>query len=139
MVLLVCVDENGGMAFNNRRQSKDSAVTKRVLKMTENKVLRMSEYSKKMFGDAPQIQADEDFLQKAGENDYCFAEVNDVSSLADRVNRIILFKWNRSYPFDLEFNITLDSGEWKLCEATDFTGSSHERITEEVYEKRSME
>ena len=44
---------------------------------------------------------------------------------------MIVFKWNRVYPKDFEFE--LDLSKWKLAESSEFKGSSHDNITMEVY------
>ena len=49
------------------------------------------------------------------------------------IEKIILYRWNRKYPADFRFDINLEDSEWKLAETREFTGSSHEKITEEVY------
>lgn len=44
---------------------------------------------------------------------------------------LVLYRWNRSYPGDVTFPWPLTG--WKLVETADFPGTSHEKITEEVY------
>jgi len=46
-----------------------------------------------------------------------------------------LFRWNRIYPSDVKFPIKLDQGQWHRVSTEDFLGSSHEKITMEVYAK----
>lgn len=134
MEIIACVDENGGMSFNNRRQSRDKVLCGRILELTENGRLYMNEYSKNMFGDFPQIMADVNFLEKASADDFCFVENVDISPFMDKIGRIILYRWNRRYPYDLRFGIDLSDG-WKRIGTIDFEGSSHEKITEEIYER----
>ena len=47
---------------------------------------------------------------------------------------MILCHWNRDYPADMYFK--MDLGSWKLAETQEYTGSSHEKITEERYVRR---
>ena len=49
MVLIVCLDLNNGMYFNNRRQSRDREVIKDIAFITKNNNLIMTEYSHKLF------------------------------------------------------------------------------------------
>ena len=79
------------------------------------------------------ITVDEDFMAKAGSDDYCFAENITVKPYEKEVQKIILYRWNRVYPADLYFDIDLKN--WHLKESNDFAGSSHDKITEEVYVK----
>lgn len=76
MILIVCVDDHNGMMFNHRRQSQDRILRGDILELTEGKILWMDAYSKKQFVEEgmTQIRVEEDFLQKAGEGEFCFAE-----------------------------------------------------------------
>lgn len=135
MNLIVFIDDNGGMMFNHRRQSRDRVALQMILDMTS--ILWMNEYSASLFTDlaAPQIQVDAQFLDKAGPADYCLVENVDVSPYLPFIEKIILFHWNRSYPSDMKFPIKLDGGKWVRQSQEDFVGSSHEKITMEVYAK----
>lgn len=134
MILIVCIDENGGIAFNSRRQSQDKKLRDRILTITSDSTLLMNNYSREMFGDHSQIKTDEHFLDNALDGDYCFAEDIDVTPYEDKISKIVLYKWNRAYPSDLKFGISLSEG-WKLVRSEDFQGNSHENITEEIYER----
>ena len=79
------------------------------------------------------ITVDEDFMAKAGNDDYCFAENISVKPYEKEMQKIILYRWNRVYPADLYFDIDLKN--WHLKESNDFAGSSHDKITEEIYVK----
>ena len=82
MILIVCVDDHNGMMFNHRRQSQDRILRGDILELAEGKILWMDAYSKKQFVEEgmTQIRVEEDFLQKAGEGEFCFAEDADLSS-----------------------------------------------------------
>lgn len=133
MHLIVCVDDDLGMLFNNRRQSQDRELRKRILAVTSGKKLWMNHYSQKQFEkeDTANVNYDDNFLSEAVSGEYCFVETEDVSHYEPWVETITLYKWNRRYPSDLQFSI--DLSKWKLQSTTDFPGSSHEKITEEVY------
>ncbi|NMP36999.1 MAG: ribonuclease Z [Clostridiales bacterium] len=133
MILMACVDDNMGMLFNKRRQSQDKVLRAHILDITANSRLWMNYYSARQFepDTEPQINIDENFLSKAAPGEFCFTEDVDVGVYEQQVEKIILFKWNRRYPGDLHFNINLSN--WRLVESHDFVGSSHEKITEEVY------
>lgn len=134
MKLVVCLDDGNGILFNKRRQSKDSILRQRLLERSRGSVLWMNAYSAAQFAEmSDSIRVNEDFLSKAGEGEYCFVENLDVAPFADRINQVIVYKWNRKYPADTRFPMELFTSRWKLIESTEFAGSSHERITEEVY------
>lgn len=134
MILIACVDDNLGMLFNNRRQSMDRVLRARLLKLCGTHKLWMNAYSRGQFDKtAESITVDEDFMTKAGSDDYCFAENISVKPYEKEIQKIILYRWNRVYPADLYFDIDLKN--WHLKESNDFAGSSHDKITEEVYVK----
>ena len=137
MIIVTCVDDNLGMLFNKRRQSQDRVLRERVLKLTSGARLWMNPYTKKQFepDGAPQINVDEAFLSEAAPGDYCFVEDIDILPYERCAEKIILYKWNRTYPADRRFTVPLKEHGWKLVQTTDFVGSSHEKITEEVYIK----
>ena len=135
MTLIVCADDRGGMAFNRRRQSQDRIVREHILADAAGGRLWMSPYSARQFGpeQAEHISADEDFLDKAGETDACFVELSDPAAALDRADRLIVYRWNRTYPFDLA--VTLPPEGWTLAGTEEFPGHSHEKITKEVYSR----
>jgi len=135
MKLIVCVDDRLGMAFNRRRQSSDKVLKERILALTEGKRLFMNPYSAGQFSGEPQIIVCEPLPGEAVPGDFIFAETFDVTPLEEQINEIILYKWNRHYPSDLHFQIPLDKPGWKQISTCEFAGSSHEKITEEVYRR----
>ncbi len=129
MILAVCVDNAFGMMFGKRRQSKDAALRERLLMLSGGR-LRMSAYSAKQFEGT--VCSGEDYLSAAGDGDWCFVENGDYEAYADRIEQIVLFRWNRDYPADLHFRFP---GQWELISSEDFPGKSHDKITQEVYRK----
>ena len=134
MKIIVCIDNGNGMAFNHRRQSQDRKLRERILQITNGSKLLMNNYSHKLFGDNPQIQVNDKFLENSNKDDFCFVEDVDITPYEDRIDQIIIYKWTRSYPSDLKFNISLDKC-WKQVSKDEFQGTSHEKITEEIYKR----
>lgn len=136
MVLICCLDDNKGMMFNKRRQSRDIEVTKRIIELTKGKQLYIDEYSKKLFQQAGfnsfEVLNSQDLPES--ENTCLFLENIPPSSFENKALEIILFKWNRVYPADSYFDICLDF-PWQLKSTKDFCGKSHEKITMEVYRR----
>lgn len=127
MILAVCVDNAFGMMFGKRRQSKDAALREHLLALSGGR-LRMSAYSAKQFEQA--VYSEPDYLSGAQDGDWCFVENGDYEAYTDRIEQIVLFRWNRDYPADLHFHFP---GQWQLISREDFPGKSHETITMEVY------
>ncbi|MBU5625671.1 ribonuclease Z [Oscillibacter sp. MSJ-2] len=131
MILIACVDDNNGMLFHARRQSRDRMLRARILRRCAGRRLWMNAYSQGQFPAGAEITVHEDCLSLAGEGEFCFVEDQDVRPVADRVEQVILYRWNRVYPADVFFSLSLDG--WNLTCREEFAGSSHQRITEEVY------
>lgn len=129
MKIIAAVDDRFGMFFNHRRLSRDRAVTEKVKEIVGDGKLWIHPYSLDLFPDAC---AAEDFLDRAGEDDFCFVENRSLQTYSDQITEIYLFFWNRKYPSDLKFDLPLEPF-W--CEKyTDFPGYSHDNITLEAQE-----
>lgn len=137
MIPVVCVDDRGGTMFNCRRQSQDRLLRQHLLETVKNKRLWMSAYSYRQFQEVDKgiIVVDEDFLAKAPNGDYCFAEGQQLAPWIERIEGIVLFHWNRVYPADTYLDLVLSDGNWALVDSKEFPGSSHEKITKEVYQR----
>ena len=134
MILMAAVDDGMGLMFNRRRQSRDRLLRQQILSLAAGSTLWMDDYSAAQFGhelEGRSVRVDEDFLVQAPQGDFCFLEDRSPRPAAERIERLILFRWNRAYPADLYFD--LDLGGWRLTESQDFPGSSHDKITQEVY------
>ena len=135
MILMVCLDDNNAMAFHRRRQSQDRLGRQRLLALTGGAPLWMNGASAKLFGDAPSLRVAQDFLDRAGQGEYCFAEFPPLAPWAAQAERVVVLRWNRVYPADAWLDIPLKAPLWRLVKAEDFPGSSHETLTLEVYER----
>lgn len=131
MIVVICVDDNGGIRFNHRRQSQDRLLREHLLQRTAGSRLWMNAYSAKQFDPNGPFMVDEHCLDKAAPGEYCFVEDQDIVPYESNIESILLYKWNRIYPADQHFPLSLE--KWKLVAQVDFPGSSHEKITEEVY------
>ena len=131
MKLIICLDDNNGMMFNNRRQSRDSAVVKKIIDMSKDSKLFMTEYSAKIFPEHENIVIFSGEIPMGGQNDLCFAEQN-IASLGD-FREIYIFRWNRSYPGDVRFEFDLIKEGFFVRSTEDLVGNSHDKITLELY------
>ncbi len=138
MKIVLCLDNEAGLMFNNRRQSRDSAIIKDLISSLGGNALTISEYSRKLFAeyeDATRVIPDDEFteaLAKGDEGVY-FVENTDIAPFTDCITEIIAYKWNRLYPADLY--CTVDFSKFTIKSENEFKGSSHEKITKAVYLK----
>lgn len=128
--IIVCVDKDNGILFNNRRLSKDKIVSEKILEITSSSKLLMNEYTKSLFENSENIIIDNDFLQNANPGDFCFIENSDINEY-DKIEKVYIFNWNRKYPADKFFNFNLSN--FKKVNTENFAGNSHEKITLEIY------
>lgn len=137
--IIICTDKVGGMMFNKRRVSRDSAVSEDVLKTTRGETLYVKPYSEKLFlpfGEKyamPRVV--ENPLDIAKEGEWCFIEDQDVSPYLDKVEKLLIYNWNRFYPYELKFDLSILSSSFRISERDKFEGTSHEEITRELYRK----
>ncbi len=134
MKLIACIDDLNGMCFNGRRQSRDRAVVSYISKIVGNRPLWTAPSSVSLFDNRDlTIKAADDFLEKAGTDDFCFAETNDVTQYINACRMVYLFRWNREYPADLYFPAECLQEEFQQLECVEFQGFSHPQLTLEVY------
>lgn len=133
MNIIVCVDKNNGMMFNNRRQSQDRELITKVMEISSDARLFMNEYSLSMFSEQENITTCKDFLLQAQAGDFCFIENDDIPS--ENIEDIYIFNWNRDYPADTYFTFDLKLNGFKRIKKEDFVGYSHKKITLEVYRR----
>lgn len=132
--VILTLENRNGMLFNHRRLSRDRRVCEKILDYSNEKELWMNAYSRKLFTDLTDInsiQVDEEFLDKS--QSICFVENQDITPYLPKIDTLVLFQWNRDYPADFFF--TVDLSQWNLISTEDFEGTSHEKITMEVYKK----
>ena len=134
MTIAVCVDDRGGMLFNGRRLSRDRGLIADLLELAGDAPVRAAPFSAALFnGSCERVTVSDDFLDAAGAGDVCFVENADAAPYMDKVERFVIYRWNRDYPSDTLLDVRPEKYGLRLDESRDFAGSSHGRITREVY------
>ena len=135
MNIILCLDKRNGMLFNRRRQSQDRVLRQRIADLTARSILRLNAYSAKQF--EPEIithaEISENFLWEAQPGDWCFVENAALAPFLEKIESLVVFRWDRVYPADTRLDLALE--DWTLTESVEFSGYSHETITMEVYRK----
>lgn len=132
MKIAVCVDDNRGMLFNKRRQSRDKVVLADLMTLSDK--ICIHPFSEKLFAEyGESVSVNETFLEDAQEDDLCFVENQLLKPQEELISQLIVYKWNRKYPAD--FRLDLDLSQWNLKEQIEFVGNSHEKITREIYDR----
>ena len=136
MNLIVCVDNQNGMSFNNRRQSRDRAVIEKICDIAEGNTLLISSYSAMLFQETTlHVCISDNFYEQKESACFFFIEREDARLFLENTDKIFMFRWNRDYPSDLKFPMDAVLAEFKLSDCFEFEGNSHPLITLEVYER----
>lgn len=136
MTVFVCIDERGGMTFNKRRQSRDRLLIDDVALHADDGMIFVTDYSEPLFREsAASVVCVTNPLDSAKNGGYAFIENMHLSEYSDAIDELVVYKWNRHYPSDFKLDIKPDSNGRKLAEVVEFAGSSHEKITKEIYRK----
>ncbi len=133
MNIILCTDKSGGMSFCGKRQSMDCVLREKVLEITSGARLLMNSYSAKQFENTENIIVDDDFLNNANQEDFCFVEGKEI--VTENVEAFYVFNWNRKYPADLFFSVDLKAEGFKKIKKEEFRGNSHDKITLEIYSR----
>lgn len=133
MTLFVCLDNAGGMRFNHRRQSRDAAVLRDICTMVGGGRLLLRPDSEALFSAAPvRLIVCDAPLDAAQDGDCCFLETPLSVGGMSKIATLIVYRWNRDYPADVFFPSDAWRG-FRLEHTADFPGTSHDKITKEVY------
>ena len=134
MTVIVCLSDGGGMMFNKRRQSRDRLLIEDVGRLCADGIIFISEFSLPLFEeDVADVIAVSNPLEAAGCKDYVFVENLHLGGYADKIDEMILYKWNRAYPFDFSLDLYPEKLGLSLSESIDFSGQAHEKITREIW------
>lgn len=133
MKLVFCVDKKNGIMFFGKRQSQDRVLREWIITHIADSKLWMSNYSAEQFSDLSGYIVDDNYNAKADKNDYCFIE--DKGFDLEKTDEIILCHWNRQYPADKYFDVDLKANGFKKVSCEDVFGSSHDKITIEIYKR----
>ena len=130
MTIYVCLDDNDGMLFNKRRQSRDVRILEDMQTQLPG-VLTIDPFSEKLIGAAgiPYVLAGETLPEDA----HFFLENRPASEVAAQADQVVLYRWNRVYPADVHWDVDLSAEGFCLQGTSEFPGKSHETITKEVY------
>lgn len=133
MTVIICVDNNGGILFNGKRQSKDRIFRKYLLDIVEKKNSRiaMTPYTYGQFQEDKRKELIDVKNTFSFDENYIFLE-QSIPISWEKVNNLILCCWNRDYPTDEYFNLPIGV-ECILRNTEEIVSDSH-TLTIETYE-----
>ena len=129
MKVIVCLDQNGGMLFNRRRQSRDARVFEDISTYAER--LSASPFSEKLLSSyGVPHSVDENFPENAKDG-YAFVENIPLLPYEESITEVIVYRWDKIYPADTVFDLPLT--KYRLISTEEFSGNSHKTIVKETY------
>lgn len=138
MKLVVCLDENKGIRFFGKRQSQDELQRKNLFELIGNAKLFLTKYSYDLYRDFEFNFEIIDENTEIVEDSVFLYEGEFLERFLPYVDEIIVYFWNRDYPFDETFEEFLND-DWKAREIFEFKGKSHEKITRKIFVKENKD
>ena len=97
MIIILCLDNNNGMMFNDRRQSQDRGLREYIAEMTKGEKVYMNAYTEKLYEEINDPVVCEEFLHKAGKGETCIVENLPLKSVIDQIEEIALDRVRRLF------------------------------------------
>ena len=135
MTVIFCLDDNRGMLFNNRRLSRDAMVFE-YIKTYLKGALQINEFSEKLVASSGiNYELFKNFVTKPDFETIYYIENVSVKEHLDKIDRIIVYWWNRKYPSDVVLDFDPIEFGYNSTSIYEFSGKSHEKITREIFER----
>lgn len=134
MTAIVCIEDRGGILFLKRRVSRDREVYRDI---AENYIkVYMTSYSLPLF-DGVKINTGVRLLPifEGERGEVCFVESGEIADNIHKISRLVIYRWNRTYPSDVKLGFDPEEMGFKRVSTTELVGYSHEKITKDIYEK----
>ena len=133
MTFIFCLDDNKGMLFNNRRQSRDAKVFEDISNYLTGE-LYINSFSEKLVSAAGlKYKICDDYTTLLDTDAIYLAENISISEHLEKVDKIIFYWWNRKYPGDFFLDFDPAANGFHCASKEEFAGKSHDKITKEVY------
>ena len=133
MTVAVATDPRGGMLFLGRRVSRDREIIADLATLTDRPIL-CHPFSEKYLRTTPlAFRADEECLEHAEAEDVCFVESLPLAPHKERIDRLIVYDFGETYPFDFALDLDPQTAGLRLAEEREIVGHSHKTIIRKVY------
>ena len=134
MTAIVCVEDRGGILFLKRRVSRDREVYRDIAENYSQ--VYMTSCSLPLF-DGVKINTGVRFLpiSEGERGEVCFVESGEIADNIYKISRLVIYRWNRTYPSDVKLGFDPEEMGFKRVSTAELVGYSHEKITKDIYEK----
>ena len=135
ITVAVVIDDEKGMLIFGKRQSRDRVMIEEFVNSFKDKEICISNFSELIFEPHKNVKVYENPLEECESGAVCFIENIDITPYLGSIDTLIVYHWNRLYPSDVKFNIDVNAEGYTLDSVIEFSGSSHDKITKEIYKK----
>ena len=138
MKLIVCTDDRGGMMFFGKRPARDRFAIDDIIRDAADGRILIAPYSEKLFleqGGNYLISSDP--LGDARDGDTVFIEDRSARAYLEKIDSIVIYSWDLSYPFDKKFDIEPEKEGFELICESEFHGHAHKAVKKTVYRRKS--
>ena len=136
LTVALVLDDREGMMIFGKRQSRDRVLIADFVSSMKDTPIFISPFSKVIFEPHKEVNIVENPFRDSCEGGACFIENYHLVHYIDMIGTLIIYRWNELYPSDVRFDLDVEAAGFKLVESYDFEGSSHERITKEIYRRQ---
>ena len=140
LTVAVCVDDDNGMTFLGKRQSRDRVLVENFVSDAENsgKGIYISPFSKLLFADVEGVTVCNSPFSECESEGYVFVENISSSEYIDITDELVIYRWNRKYLSDFRFDTDPIKQGFAFVSSENFVGSSHDKITKEIYRRKKL-
>ena len=132
----VTLDNDGGVAFNKRRQSRDRNLISDLC-LKNDGYIYVNPYSAPLFADfEDRIRVVASPINDCPDGELAFIECENLGEHVESISELTVYLWNRDYPSDKKLGIDVTAAGFKMSAKYEFVGSSHEKITKGIYKKQ---
>ena len=135
LTVAVVLDDNEGMLLFGKRQSKDRVLISDFVAGAGESPIYAAAFSKVLFDKYGEVTLCENPFESAPDGAFCFIENYPLMPYLDMIDTLIIYRWNRLYHSDVKFDLDVKGCGYKKISTAEFAGSSHDKITKEVYKK----
>ena len=116
-------------------ESRDAAVIKDVESLVGDGIVFISNFSEKLFEDSSESVISVSDPLESAKDDFAFVEDMALLPYAEKIDELVIYRWNRRYPFDFKLDIDPEKEGMTLAQTVDIVGNSHAKITRETWRK----
>ena len=135
LTVAVALDEREGMMIFGKRQSRDRVLVADFVSSASGAPIFISPFSRVIFEPHENVNIVENPFLDSSDGGACFIESFALSPYVSMIETLIIYRWNELYPSDVRFDVDVEAAGFKLVSTSEFKGSSHDRITKEIYKR----